>query len=223
MLDIVGIFKNRVLNVPHLLAFGFAGTTDGYGISYPILNGQFQMMVTIDAAGAVSIRVLDADSREDYVLIHAPTASGAFVGSVINACEEKLNMIAERCFDIAVFRSEQAKQVIAYAEQAHQDHLEFLWEKFAGNAVFRRRDTEKWYAALLTVARAKLGLAEDGVVEILDLRGLPEEIEHLIDGKNYFPGYHMNKKHWYTICLDDSVPTRELCERIETSYSLAKK
>lgn len=223
MLDIAGIFKNRVLNLPRLLAFGFAETADGYGISYQILNGQFQMMVAIDATGVVSVRVLDADSQEDYVLIHAPTASGAFVGSVIEACEEKLKLIAEQGFDVAVFRSTQAKEVIAYAKQAHQDYLEFLWEKFAGNAVLRRKDTGKWYAALLTVARTKLGLAGDGAVEVLDLRGLPDEIEHLIDGKNYFHGYHMNKKHWYTICLDGSVSTQELCVRMEASYLLAKK
>lgn len=33
----------------------------------------------------------------------------------------------------------------------------------------------------------------------------------------------MNKKHWYTICLDDSVSFEEICERVAISYTLALK
>jgi predicted DNA-binding protein (MmcQ/YjbR family) len=34
------------------------------------------------------------------------------------------------------------------------------------------------------------------------------------------PGYHMNKKHWNTIIIDGTVPTRNLFEWIDDSYSL---
>ena len=34
------------------------------------------------------------------------------------------------------------------------------------------------------------------------------------------PGYHMNKKHWNTIVVDGSVPTRLLKEWIDHSYEL---
>ena len=44
----------------------------------------------------------------------------------------------------------------------------------------------------------------------------------MIDKKRYFPGWHMNKKHWYTIILDGSVSTEEICSRIDESYRLAK-
>lgn len=223
MLNIASIFKNRVVNISRLTAFGFAEAEGEYSLSYSILEGQFQMNVVITAIGTVSAKVLDTDGGEEYVLVHMPDAHGAFVGSVIAACEEKLQAIAESCFDYAVFKSEQAKLIAEYADEKHHDRLEFLWEKFAGNAILRRRDSEKWYAALLTVARSKLGSDEGGMVEVIDLRALPEEIERLLDGKRYFPGYHMNKKHWYTICLDGSVATQEICERIDISYSLAKK
>jgi len=41
--------------------------------------------------------------------------------------------------------------------------------------------------------------------------------------KNYYPGWHMNKKSWYTIVLNGSVPNDELRERITESYELAGK
>lgn len=101
--------------------------------------------------------------------------------------------------------------------------MEYLWEKFPDNAVWRRKDNQKWYGALLTVSRRKLGCSSDEVVEIIDLRGTPEELEEFVDGQHYFPGWHMNKKHWYTIILDGSVPSDEICQRIDESYALAKK
>lgn len=63
----------------------------------------------------------------------------------------------------------------------------------------------------------------DEVVEIIDLRFMPEQMVELVDNERYFPGWHMNKKSWYTIILDGSVSTEEICARIDESYKLAKK
>ncbi len=37
------------------------------------------------------------------------------------------------------------------------------------------------------------------------------------------PGYHMNKKHWNTIRLDEPVPEKDLFEWIDHSYDLVFK
>jgi predicted DNA-binding protein (MmcQ/YjbR family) len=34
------------------------------------------------------------------------------------------------------------------------------------------------------------------------------------------PGYHMNKKHWNTVVLDGSIPTKEILKMIDHSYDL---
>ena len=34
------------------------------------------------------------------------------------------------------------------------------------------------------------------------------------------PGYHMNKKHWNTICLDGSIPASEIKSMINHSFGL---
>ncbi|MBL7771038.1 MAG: MmcQ/YjbR family DNA-binding protein [Flavipsychrobacter sp.] len=36
------------------------------------------------------------------------------------------------------------------------------------------------------------------------------------------PGYHMNKKHWNTILMDNSIPDRLVKEWIEHSYQLVR-
>ncbi|MDR1225851.1 MAG: MmcQ/YjbR family DNA-binding protein [Prevotellaceae bacterium] len=34
------------------------------------------------------------------------------------------------------------------------------------------------------------------------------------------PGYHMNKKQWNTVVLDDSVLSKTICEWVDDSYDL---
>lgn len=223
MIDTLAIFKNRVPDFNRLLANGFAKSDGGYLNSYELLNGEFEMEIFVSDAGKVSVKVFDAFLREEYVLVHMPGAGGGFVGTVTAACEEVLVKIAERCFYYEVFKTEQAKQIMEYAEKTYGDELEFLWSKLPDNAILRRKDTQKWYAAFLKVPKTKLGLDGSEIVEILDLRALPEEIEQIVDGKRFFGGYHMNKKHWYTICLNGSVPICEILSRIDASYQLTKK
>jgi predicted DNA-binding protein (MmcQ/YjbR family) len=118
----------------------------------------------------------------------------------------------------SVFKSEYAKLVIGYIRERYHDELQFLWIKFPKNAVFRRKDNKKWYAAMLVLEKSKLGVASNDVVDIIDLRAMPEDIDYLLDGAGYFPGFHMNKDTWITVCLDGSVPIDEIYERIDESY-----
>jgi len=49
----------------------------------------------------------------------------------------------------------------------------------------------------------------------------PEKAEELREGfPCVLPGYHMNKKHWNTIVVDGSVPTKQLKGWIDHSYEL---
>ena len=82
-------------------------------------------------------------------------------------------------------------QLIEYVRKQYGDELEYLWENFPENAVWRRKNNQKWYGAPLTVSRRKLGFSSDEVVEIIDLRGTPEELAAFVDGQRYFPGWHM--------------------------------
>ena len=37
------------------------------------------------------------------------------------------------------------------------------------------------------------------------------------------PGYHMNKKHWNTVTIDGSIPSKEIFAMIDHSYDLVKQ
>lgn len=217
------ILKNRKLNINKLLSFGFKETDGSYVYHTDFVEGQMRLIVKIDIDGKIDAAVIDDASGDEYVLYRVEGAAGPFVGRVKSEYESVLEKISERCFDAEIFKSKQAKEVIDYARNTYGDELEYLWKKFPDNAVVRRKDNQKWYAALLTVSRRKLGFDSDEKVEILDLRMAPEDIENAVDGVKILPGYHMNKKHWITICLDGTVSIEKICKKIDESYSLTKK
>lgn len=216
-------FKNRKLNREKLLSFGFEMADKVYAYHTDLVDGQMKLTVQIAADGKIYTLVTDNSSGEEYVLHRVTGAAGSFVGRVRTEYEAVLEEISQKCFDAEVFKSEQAKEVIAYVREKYGDELEYLWQKFPDNAVVRRKDNKKWYAAILTVSRRKIGFDSDETAEILDLRLNPEEMESTVDNIKYFPGYHMNKKHWITVCLDGTVPTEEIFARIDNSYKLARK
>ena len=216
------IWQNKKPNLAKLILYGFEKQDDEYLCHRTLLDGQMKLTVSVSQDGTLRTEMTDCATGEAYILHRVPEATGAFVGQVRTEYEAVLEEIVANCFDTEIFKSKQAKQVIEYIRKTYGDELEFLWQKFPNSAVVRRQDNQKWYVAILTVSRRKLGFDSDENAEIIDLRANPEEMTAIVDCINYLPGYHMNKKHWFTICLDGSVSTDEICQRIDKSYALAK-
>lgn len=215
--------KSKRIVGDKLIPFGFEKDERGYCYCENILDGQFELKLSIDNDGKLLSQLIETAFDEEYVLHLVPDAQGEFVGRVKAGYNAAIDRFIENCCETDVFRSEQARAVIEYARKTYHTEAEYLWEKFSENAVLRRKDTHSWYGILLTVSRRKLGFDSDEIAEILDLRMPPEIAADIIDGKRYLPGYHMNKKHWLTVALDGSVPNEEIFRRIDESYCLANK
>ena len=215
------IFSDRRADPEKLRAYGFRVTDGAYLYEQPILDGAFTLRVRVRADG-VDACLIDAATDEPYTLFLVEDAQGSFIGEVRAAYCDALSDIAETCFAKTVFQSGYSQSVIEYARNTYGDELEFLWEKFPKNAILRRKNNRKWYAALLTISKSKLGAFPDEEIEVLDLRAAPEAIPDMVDGKRVFAGYHMNKKHWITLPLDGMLPAEEICAMLDTSYALAK-
>lgn len=217
------IFCQKQLVFSKLVPFGFTYEKGVYIYTEVLSGSGFILSVSITDRGDILSEIVDPSLGEAYTLHLSKAASGSFVGRVREQYESVLKRIAESCAEPDVFKSRQTKAVIEYVRSKYDDRLEFLWDRFPDNAIWRRADNKKWYGALLTVSKRKLGIDSDVLAEIIDLRIQPEKIKFLIDNKRYFPGWHMNKKNWYTIILDGSVPLDEIKDRIDTSYLIAKK
>ena len=66
---------------------------------------------------------------------------------------------------------------------------------------------------------ATLGIHKDK--EAINLKCDPDEALALRDiFTSVVPGYHMNKRHWNTVYLDQSIPKGEVERMIDNSYAL---
>lgn len=216
------ILKNYKPNFDKLKKFGFTVLDNTYCYNTVIMDNKFSLTVKITSSD-IDTEVIDLATNDPYTLFLADGAIGSFVGAVRTAYENIMLDIANNCFDKYVFKSDYAQRLIEYVFDAYGDNLEFLWDKFPDNAIWRRADNKKWYGILLTVPKDKLGLPPDEKTEIIDLRAEPETIDAIVDDKTIFRGYHMNKKHWVTLMLDGSVPLTNIEKMLDVSYELARK
>lgn len=221
MIDIENLFGRLQPDWEKLRRFGFVQTGSGYIYETILPDGQFAVRITVAANGAVKADVIDSATGEIYVLVKVSAATGPFVGKIRSQFEQLVSDVSRQCFFPNAFKSKTAAQVLAYVRAKYGSEPEFLWEKFSGNAILRRSDNAKWYAVLINLPASKIGVAGEERIDIIDLRVEAQSVGSLIDGCCYFPAYHMNKKHWITICLDGLLPVEEICRRIDESYCLA--
>ena len=217
------ILKNKVVNFNKLAGFGFVKDGQEYFYKTNLMDNQFLLTVIIDMAGNLKTKVEDVATNDEYTLFLLEGVTGAFVGKVKAEYEDVIINIANSCYECEIFKTTQAKQIIEYVKTKYGDELEFLWKDSPNTAIVRRKETKKWYILLFCESKSKLGVDSHELVEILNLHMKTEEIEKVIDYNKYYPGYHMNKKHWVSICLDGTLTWAELQSRIDDSYKLAKK
>lgn len=88
-------------------------------------------------------------------------------------------------------------------------------------AVFRRKDNLKWFAIVMTVEAKKLGIGAFGQLDIVNLKCAEKDREKLLQYESILPAYHMNKRYWLSIILDDQEELNDLLvELTQKSYEL---
>lgn len=215
------IFQYQVANIEKLKQFGFILQENEYHYEIKIVDDQFVLSICISSTGHIETKMIELATGEVYTLYQVESAKGSFVGRVRTAYCEILQEIASQCFDREVFQNDWTKQIIHYVRTKYRDELEYLWEKTPDCAIWRRKDNQKWYGLITTICKNKLGLSLDDKVDIINLRMDCNELEEIVDNKYYFRAYHMNKKHWVSICLDGAVSLEEIQIRIDQSFQIA--
>lgn len=221
MTDIKELFYGASANEKALIKYGFERRGEEYFLSREILGGQFALNVTVRGS-EVSAEVYDREAESPYYLHTVEGAEGTFVGEVRAAYEGELTRIRESCFSrVGYYREKTANAVMKYAQKKHGTPPEYLWGD--ENCIMRRKDNRKWYLLFMIVEKSRLGLEGEGKVEVANMLAPKEEIPALIDGVNYLPAYHMNKKSWFTVPLDGRVAAEVICALADMSFEIAGK
>ena len=95
------------------------------------------------------------------------------------------------------------------------------WPENPGHRVFRHSRNNKWFALLMDASKAKLGLNDEGSLDVVNLKCDPDLIQILRQQEGFFPAYHMNKSHWITVALD-GVDDETIASLLAQSYALTE-
>ena len=115
------------------------------------------------------------------------------------------------------------QEIFEHCLQQYGTKPDYPWQDW--NAVLRHKENNKWYAVILEVDRKKLGLSEEGVVDVMNVKCDPVLSASLRSQPGYFPAYHMNKDRWLSVLLSGPQPEDEIKGLIDMSFyaTLAKK
>ena len=214
------IFKSYQFNQEKAYAYGFVESSGVWTYSCQILQGDFVMAVSV-VDGNLSFQVFDQETSDLYPQVHMESMTGSFVASVREACLEILYQIRKACFEVQDFICPQTKRIMAQIQEKYGNQLEYLWGKSPDTAVLRHEGNKKWYAVLMKISWDKLEKGREGLVEAVNLKH--DQVVDLLSQKGIYPAFHMNKRYWISVALDDTLSDEEVLELIEKSWNLTSK
>ena len=112
------------------------------------------------------------------------------------------------------------EEVLNYCRDQYGTEPEYPWMETPLAAVLRHRDNAKWYGLIMDVTADKVGGRAGETIDILNLKGDPDEIIHIREMPGFAPAYHMNKKHWLTVILPEMKDPAVVFRLIDKSYDL---
>ena len=115
------------------------------------------------------------------------------------------------------------QEIEKYINKTYKPLQEYPWQDAPNHSTFKHTDNKKWFALIMEVPYSTLKIEKEGMVNVINLKNIPELIGGLRKKNGILPAYHMNKEHWITVLLDGTVDKKDICELIDVSYELTRK
>ncbi len=217
------IFNKSIFNETKLLEYGFIKIESSFFYNTKIHNNKFELELSV-SNGKASGKLIDLDFNDEYTQINIEGPVGSFIGNLREECEKILIDIRDKCCSVERFISSQANSIPKYIDNKYGIKIEFLWEKYPGFGIFRRKENNKWFGLISEVKRSKLDNGNNNeVINILNVKVEDGMAYSYIDNVGIYKAYHMNANNWISVLLDGSVDDEVICNLIDKSYELIKK
>jgi predicted DNA-binding protein (MmcQ/YjbR family) len=99
---------------------------------------------------------------------------------------------------------------------------DYPWLDAPETAVYRHKESRKWFGLVMTIPVSKLGLEGNLNIDVINLKCDPLLTGSLHKENGIFPAYHMNRAHWLSLALDGSVDNHTIEWLLDLSYDLTK-
>ena len=214
------VFKKSFIDMTTLKSYGFIKDGDIYRYQIEIAD-EMDGVMEVKEDGSYRAYVYDKDMQEEYMQIDIMTQTGAYVTSIRHAFINFLFDIKDHCFKKTWFRTLQADRITSSIIDEYGDEPSFMFSKKddKDSGVFKDPLTKKWYGIIMDIPYRKLGIDKLDKVEVINVKLEPDLIDELVKRDGYHRAYHMNKRYWITIRLDETISDDEIMSLVAMSHS----
>ena len=214
------LFNKYKVDKIKLEEYGFIEKDNILKYKKDIMDNRFTIIIEYDKK--IKGKIIEKEFNDEYTNFRRKEL-GEFNTKIKNEFVNLLIDIRDKCFTKNVFNYDQTKRINKLIINKYNVNPEFLWEKYPSFAIYRK--TKKWFALVGNVQLSKIDKKSNSMeeVEIINLKIKEDEKDILLNKKGYHEAYHMNKKNWITIILDDTLSDQEIEKMISNSYNNIKE
>ena len=221
------VFAGRVPDPARLVGYGFVFAGGAWEIALPFMDGDFTARIRVAPDGSVSGRVIDSADGLEYLPLRSESRTGPYVSRVREEYQALLSGIAEKCFTRRPFVSDQANRIaeLVLREFGEKPDFPFSSESVKSAGVFRNAENKKWYGIVMNVPRNRLeGESSAEPADVMNVKHAEDDIPLIVASPGVYPAWHMQKKYWISLILDDTLSDARIMELVRESrgYTLSK-
>ena len=215
------VFEKSRMNAEKLRAYGFCHEAGVWTIRIPFHEEEFEAVITVTEDGKVTGTVYEKELQEEYLPLRVASQTSAFVSIVRQEYYDLLQDIRAKAFEDQLFHSPQANRLADRIETAYHDAWDRPFKKYPDYVTFRVPGSQKWYALVMHVERGRVqGDDSDEKVDVINVKAGEDEVPKLLCETGIFPAWHMSKKNWVSVILDDTVKDERIAALIDASRRL---
>ncbi len=211
------VFNRYKVKEDKLLTYGFSFIDDEYLYKKRMKNNDFELIVEIKNK-KINSKLIDVNFNDEFKQIDMEVI-GNFIGELKEGCRNILIDIRDKCFEKVIFIFPQSNRISSLVKEKYDIDPEFLFDSSPGFGVFRNKTNKKWFGMIMNLSKNKVTGNSKDEIEAINLKLANDNNGYELE-EGIYPAYHMNKKYWASIILDDTLSDEKVMELIDISYNL---
>lgn len=216
------LFKKCVFDYSKLLNYGFKEENNIYYYEKYIIDNNYKICIKIENNNVIG-KIYDLIFNDEYLNLNVDS-NLSFNNKIKEEYIKVLKDIKAKCTKESLFVFKQSNEITNYIKRKYKVNPEFLWDKSSSNGVFRNKYNKKWFGIIISVSKDKLDSKyKQEIIEVINLKIDEDMIKELIKINGFYRAYHMNKKSWISVILDNTLDNEIIYSLIDQSYNNVNK
>ncbi len=217
-MDLSVNLKKYKIDESKLVPYGFNYDGKQYTYKKDLSNEEFYSLFTYKN-NTLNVSIYDKAFDDLYLPFEVKNSKNTIVSALNLEIESIMDDIFLKCSLVCKIKED----ILNYCKEKYNSIMDNPFELEYVNGVLRIDKSKKWYALFINIPYKTLKINQEGRMDIITLKCDPDEITKIVDNKSIFHAYHMNKKHWITVILDNEIPFEKLKNLVDESYALVSK